>query len=231
MANVGDSSAFLDTGSEVLQVLNIPLPLSHIQVRYSAGVYDYRDCPKVYKPIHVKQLEVLGVKVGKVLRDKGLQVSGNHRLDDNKSEQERIKGQGFEVSSSRVEGRPCGPLRVWPGGLAMGRTLGDFDVRPHPLCPHSIQFGGPRRNVQKPGEVLLRVCMTTKGNIPILLRVEAHTDEGAHEERSRSWIVWQKEPHFCRCITADMSLIFRQSCSPIHISNKQVSPSHSESWF
>ena len=65
-------------------------------------------------------------------------MSGNHRLDDSKSEQERIKGQGFEVSSSRVEGRPCGPLRVWPGGLAMGRTLGDFDVRPHPQHSHKI---------------------------------------------------------------------------------------------
>lgn len=56
------------------------------------------------------------------------QVSGNHRLDDSKSEQERIKAEGFEVSSSNLEGRPCGPLRVWPGGLAMGRSLGDYEV-------------------------------------------------------------------------------------------------------
>lgn len=49
-------------------------------------------------------------------------------MDDSKAEQERIKQQGFEVSSSRIEGRPCGPLRVWPGGLAMGRTLGDLEV-------------------------------------------------------------------------------------------------------
>ena len=58
-----------------------------------------------------------------------LQVSGNHRLDDSKAEQERIRDQGFEISSSNVEGRPCGPLRVWPGGLAMGRSIGDYDVR------------------------------------------------------------------------------------------------------
>ena len=57
-----------------------------------------------------------------------VQVSGNHRLDDNKKEKERIKKQGFEVSSSKVEGRPTGPLRVWPGGLAMGRSLGDYEV-------------------------------------------------------------------------------------------------------
>lgn len=57
-----------------------------------------------------------------------VQISGNHRLEDNKKEQERISSQGFELSSSRIEGRPAGPLRVWPGGLAMGRTLGDFEV-------------------------------------------------------------------------------------------------------
>jgi hypothetical protein len=57
------------------------------------------------------------------------QVSGNHRLDDNASERVRLEGAGREVSSSAVEGRPVGPLRVWPGGLAMSRTLGDFEVR------------------------------------------------------------------------------------------------------
>ena len=57
-----------------------------------------------------------------------MQVSGNHRLDDSKSEQERIKAAGFEVSTSTLEGKPCGPLRVWPGGLAMSRTIGDFEV-------------------------------------------------------------------------------------------------------
>ena len=57
-----------------------------------------------------------------------LQISGNHRLEDSKSEKERIRSQGFELSRSKCEGRPTGPLRVWPGGLAMGRTIGDFEV-------------------------------------------------------------------------------------------------------
>ena len=26
---------------------------------------------------------------------------------------------------TQVDGKPVGPQRVWPGGLAMGRTLGD----------------------------------------------------------------------------------------------------------
>lgn len=57
-------------------------------------------------------------------------MSGNHRLDDNKAERARCLEAGCEVSSSCLEGRPVGPLRVWPGGLAMSRTLGDHDVRP-----------------------------------------------------------------------------------------------------
>ncbi len=56
-------------------------------------------------------------------------MSGNHRLDDNAAERERLEAAGREVCSSAVEGRPVGPLRVWPGGLAMSRTLGDFEVR------------------------------------------------------------------------------------------------------
>lgn len=35
-----------------------------------------------------------------------------------------------EISKSCVEGVPVGPDRVWPGGLAMSRTLGD------PSAPH-----------------------------------------------------------------------------------------------
>ena len=55
-------------------------------------------------------------------------MSGNHRLEDNKAEQKRLIELGRELSSSAVEGRPVGPLRVWPGGLAMSRTLGDAEV-------------------------------------------------------------------------------------------------------
>ena len=73
VANVGDSCAYLDTGSEVLA------------------------------------------------------VSGNHRLDDNKDEIQRIEENGGEVAPSSIDGKPAGPARVWPGGLAMSRTIGDKD--------------------------------------------------------------------------------------------------------
>lgn len=52
-------------------------------------------------------------------------MSRSHRLEDNKAERERVLAGGSEVAQSEVDGNPVGPLRVWPGGLAMSRTLGD----------------------------------------------------------------------------------------------------------
>ena len=57
-------------------------------------------------------------------------MSASHRLDSNKPEQARVKGLGCEVSATTLEGKAVGPLRVWPGGLAMSRTLGDYEARP-----------------------------------------------------------------------------------------------------
>eukprot|EP00892_Ulva_mutabilis_P006457 jgi/Ulvmu1/4183/UM019_0162.1 len=53
------------------------------------------------------------------------QLSGNHRIDDNAFERKRLKDAGGEISQSEVDGHACGPLRIWPGGLAMSRTIGD----------------------------------------------------------------------------------------------------------
>lgn len=59
-----------------------------------------------------------------------LQVSDTHRLDDNKAERKRCEAAGSEVCKSTVDGKPVGPERVWPGGLAMSRTIGDHMVSP-----------------------------------------------------------------------------------------------------
>jgi hypothetical protein len=68
------------------------------------------------------------------------QVSGNHRLDGNKVEIERCRVAGCDVSATLLEGKSVGPLRVWPGGLAMSRTLGDADVRPAFSCHLRLLF-------------------------------------------------------------------------------------------
>eukprot|EP00879_Flechtneria_rotunda_P029204 GHRR01031486.1.p1 GENE.GHRR01031486.1~~GHRR01031486.1.p1 ORF type:complete len:516 (+),score=198.60 GHRR01031486.1:1276-2823(+) len=54
-----------------------------------------------------------------------LALSGNHRLDENPSEKIRVIAAGGEVAKSSADGVPVGPNRVWPGGLAMSRTIGD----------------------------------------------------------------------------------------------------------
>ena len=55
-------------------------------------------------------------------------LSPEHRLDTSGSERDRILAAGGEVRATAFEdGKPVGPLRVWPGGLAVSRTIGDRD--------------------------------------------------------------------------------------------------------
>ncbi|GAX81509.1 hypothetical protein CEUSTIGMA_g8937.t1 [Chlamydomonas eustigma] len=71
VASVGDSLAFLDTGTEILQ------------------------------------------------------ISGNHRVSDCPEEAERVRQAGGHIAQSDIDGVVAGPLRVWPGGLMMTRSIGD----------------------------------------------------------------------------------------------------------
>jgi len=70
-----------------------------------------------------------------------LQISGDHRLDRSTTERERVLATGDVIARSALPtdeddvsagssdaakgGKGVGPLRVWPGGLAMSRTIGD----------------------------------------------------------------------------------------------------------
>lgn len=45
---------------------------------------------------------------------------------------------------AQVDGRGVGPLRVWPGGLAMGRTLGDASGGDAVLCIPEIRQASSR---------------------------------------------------------------------------------------
>lgn len=63
------------------------------------------------------------------------QLSGNHRIDENAAERKRLEAAGGDIASSEVDGHPCGPLRIWPGGLAMSRYLADAKVSPQGAWP------------------------------------------------------------------------------------------------
>ncbi|KAJ7514734.1 hypothetical protein O6H91_23G057200 [Diphasiastrum complanatum] len=53
----------------------------------------------------------------------------DHRLEVNEEERERITASGGEVGRlSTVGGAEIGPLRCWPGGLCLSRSIGDMDV-------------------------------------------------------------------------------------------------------
>lgn len=53
----------------------------------------------------------------------------DHRLEENVEERERVKSSGGEVGRLNVYGGPeVGPLRCWPGGLCLSRSIGDMDV-------------------------------------------------------------------------------------------------------
>ena len=84
------------------------------------------------------------------------QVSATHRLEDSKGEVERLQAAGGEIAQATVEDVPCGPIRIWPGGLAMGRTIGDAGagdlVTAEPeICQVTIPASGARLLVGSDG--------------------------------------------------------------------------------
>lgn len=56
-------------------------------------------------------------------------LSADHRLDTNEEERVRITASGGEVGRLNTGGgAEIGPLRCWPGGLCLSRSIGDMDV-------------------------------------------------------------------------------------------------------
>ncbi|EEF52429.1 protein phosphatase, putative [Ricinus communis] len=56
-------------------------------------------------------------------------LSADHRLECNVEERERITASGGEVGRLNTGGgAEIGPLRCWPGGLCLSRSIGDVDV-------------------------------------------------------------------------------------------------------
>ncbi|KAH7331609.1 hypothetical protein KP509_20G042900 [Ceratopteris richardii] len=53
----------------------------------------------------------------------------DHRLEDNEEERNRVVNSGGEVGRLSIAGgAEIGPLRCWPGGLCLSRSIGDVDV-------------------------------------------------------------------------------------------------------
>ncbi|XP_044363544.1 probable protein phosphatase 2C 12 [Triticum aestivum] len=69
-------------------------------------------------------------------------LSADHRLDANEEEVERVTASGGEVGRINVaRGAGIGPLRCWPGGLCLSRSIGDTDVGEYIVSvPHVKQL-------------------------------------------------------------------------------------------
>ncbi|MCO5552231.1 hypothetical protein L7F22_005743 [Adiantum nelumboides] len=53
----------------------------------------------------------------------------DHRLEENLEERKRVTASGGQVGRlSLIDGVEIGPLRCWPGGLCLSRSIGDMDV-------------------------------------------------------------------------------------------------------
>ena len=60
--------------------------------------------------------------------DESTMLTAEHRLHDSAEELSRVQSLGVKVSQAvYASGEPGGPLRAWPGGLAVCRTIGDAD--------------------------------------------------------------------------------------------------------
>lgn len=93
-----------------------------------------------------------------------LELTCSHRIADSVTELMRLKAAGCEVAplGFHLQGpakngeKGVGPLRVWPGGLCVARTIGDADVGPHVIpIPHIRQLVIPEKGC--------RVILATDG--------------------------------------------------------------------
>ena len=83
-----------------------------------------------------------------VLPEKLVPLGVDHRFDNNAEEAQRVVDQGAKIGRAvqAETGQPSGPLRAFPGGLAMGRSIGDLDCGEWVLATPSVQ------RVQLPAE-------------------------------------------------------------------------------
>ena len=53
----------------------------------------------------------------------------DHRIDSSTAERTRLLQAGGKIAPAcNSHGQPAGPLRLWPGGVAQARSIGDSDI-------------------------------------------------------------------------------------------------------
>eukprot|EP01025_Chloroclados_australasicus_P048899 TRINITY_DN5548_c0_g2_i1.p1 TRINITY_DN5548_c0_g2~~TRINITY_DN5548_c0_g2_i1.p1 ORF type:complete len:440 (+),score=53.67 TRINITY_DN5548_c0_g2_i1:420-1739(+) len=59
------------------------------------------------------------------------ELTEDHRIQENAEERQRLIDGGANIGRGRINNRPAGILRIWPGGLALSRSIGDDLSKPH----------------------------------------------------------------------------------------------------
>eukprot|EP00798_Chlamydomonas_sp_ICE-L_P027871 gene27871-12048_t len=140
VANVGDSSAIVDTGmlevkpSQLAQVCAIASPVGDSSAIVDTGKLEV-------KPSQLAHVCATASPVGdsSAIVETGsaiLELTKSHRIHDNKEEQTRLKSAGctlaslgFHLQGPAKPNEPgVGPIRIWPGGLCVSRSIGDLDA-------------------------------------------------------------------------------------------------------
>ena len=90
----------------------------------------------------------VGDSVGLLIHDNGYEhLCSSHRLNDSVAERERVSALGAKLAQAQDQGGgPSGPLRCWPGGLAVARVIGDSDCAEYvSAIPHISEPVAPVR--------------------------------------------------------------------------------------
>ncbi|KAL1508738.1 hypothetical protein AB1Y20_004833 [Prymnesium parvum] len=74
-----------------------------------------------------------------------MELCEDHRIDSSEHERTRLKTMGGHIAHAKdSRGQPGGPLRLWPGGVAQARTIGDSDIGEYnDPRPHTATFPFP----------------------------------------------------------------------------------------
>jgi serine/threonine protein phosphatase PrpC len=76
-----------------------------------------------------------------------MEITNSHRIATNTDEQHRLKAEGYIIAPigfhlqgpAKAGEEGVGPVRIWPGGLCVGRSIGDADAGPAVVPLPSIQ--------------------------------------------------------------------------------------------
>lgn len=118
-----------------------------------------------------------------------LELTGSHRIQSNPEEQARLRSAGcqlaplgFHLQGPARQGElGVGPLRLWPGGLCVSRSVGDLDAGPEVVpLPHIRQVRlAPRAPGRERAAWLVRQQEGGEGKPGAGLRGRVPTGEGA----------------------------------------------------